>query len=340
MNSADVFLDVSVVLCTYNPRRQILEHTLRGLREQSLDQARWELIIVDNASSENEKPTEELLHGIRNATIIHEAKPGLTNARLCGIRSAKGLILVFVDDDNVLASNYLQVAFELAQKNPAWGAFGGKVIGVFEKPLPQTLRPFEGYLACRNLPIDEFILTKQHLTKTHFGSVAKYLPLGAGLVLVKPAIQQILRVLEQRSQIVFSDRIGKDSLACGADYEMSLILLTTDWNVAYTNQLSLDHLIASFRTSEDYLAKLVFEAKRTWVFLTSIYNVCPWNSIHPSTKWFRMIRSYFKLRAWKGGSERLNWKGSCGVCSAQAELVGFRRCNEHVIRQVAELNHG
>ena len=45
-------LEVSVVVPTHNPRRDYLERVLEALAEQTLDRSRWEMVIVDNASSE------------------------------------------------------------------------------------------------------------------------------------------------------------------------------------------------------------------------------------------------------------------------------------------------
>ena len=42
--------ELSVVVCTHNPRRLFLERTLEALRRQQADFARWELVLLDNAS--------------------------------------------------------------------------------------------------------------------------------------------------------------------------------------------------------------------------------------------------------------------------------------------------
>ena len=42
--------DLSVVLCTYNPRPRVLAEVLDALREQTLPKDRWELVVIDNNS--------------------------------------------------------------------------------------------------------------------------------------------------------------------------------------------------------------------------------------------------------------------------------------------------
>jgi glycosyltransferase involved in cell wall biosynthesis len=46
--------EVSVVMPTHNPRREYLARTLEALKKQTLDRSRWEVVVVDNASSEME----------------------------------------------------------------------------------------------------------------------------------------------------------------------------------------------------------------------------------------------------------------------------------------------
>ncbi len=63
---------------------------------------------------------------------IREEELGLTPARLRGIAEAKGDLLVFVDDDNVLRCDYLEVASRISATHPYLGAFGGSIEAEFE----------------------------------------------------------------------------------------------------------------------------------------------------------------------------------------------------------------
>ena len=97
---------VSVVLCTWNPRREILSRVLESLARQTLAAAEWELVVVDNASY---PPVEVALPAgceIQCRKVV-EPVVGLAAARIRGIREARGELLVFVDDDNVLDADYL-----------------------------------------------------------------------------------------------------------------------------------------------------------------------------------------------------------------------------------------
>lgn len=337
MTSADSSFHVSVVICTHNPEKLALAKTLEALRQQTLEKHLWELILVDNASDQEFAPSLELLNGFEHAVILKEPNLGLTHARLRGAGAAKGEVIVFVDDDNVLSPIYLETAFQLHQANPNWGAFGGRVTPQYSDPIAEDLKQYEGYFACRNPKEHEVVLTKSHLTCAELGRVAGFLPLGAGMVVCKKAYGDFLSHFSQRKKLFFTDRKGINSLSCGADYDLSLLLLKLNWNVAYSAELTLTHLIAPFRTDARYIANLVFEAKRTWVLLSGLYSACPWKEIHPSSKHLRMLRAYFALSAWQGKQKYIEWVGACGVFQGQSQLKAFRRENHAEIFSLQEL---
>ena len=45
-------MNLSVVICTHNPRADYLKRTLESLRGQTLPQQKWELVVIDNGSAE------------------------------------------------------------------------------------------------------------------------------------------------------------------------------------------------------------------------------------------------------------------------------------------------
>ena len=77
---------LSVIIPTHNPNWNYLRQVLEALAAQTLDHSQWELVIVDNASSEMGDGRWEM-GGIPNARIVREERLGLTNARLRGFAS-------------------------------------------------------------------------------------------------------------------------------------------------------------------------------------------------------------------------------------------------------------
>lgn len=143
---------VSVVIPTHNPRMDYLARVIDALRQQTLAKDLWELVIIDNGSREALAVASSQSSGVSrktnivdlswhpNARIVREEQLGLTFARLRGFAEAKGELIVLVDDDNVLAPDYLQTAMRLAQKHPKLGAFGGKCLPEFEVEPPEWLK--------------------------------------------------------------------------------------------------------------------------------------------------------------------------------------------------------
>src|SRR5262249_1907597 len=113
---------LSVIICTHNPRRDYFSRCLEGLRAERFPHSQWELVVVDNAS-------DELLEGRVDlswhpaARVVREETQGLTSARLRGIRESRGDFLIFVDDDNVLDPDFLEMAVRIARERPFLGSW-------------------------------------------------------------------------------------------------------------------------------------------------------------------------------------------------------------------------
>ena len=56
----------------------------------------------------------------------------MTCARTAGIKSSRGKYVIFVDDDNVLAEDYLEQVITIFEKNAKMGVIGGKCIPEYE----------------------------------------------------------------------------------------------------------------------------------------------------------------------------------------------------------------
>jgi len=115
--------ELSIIICTHNPRQDYLSRTLDALRAQTLPMAEWELLVVDNASHSPVAASISLTWH-PNARHVKEEVLGLTPARLRGIQEAQGQVLVFVDDDSLLESSYLELAMGIAKSRPDRGLLG------------------------------------------------------------------------------------------------------------------------------------------------------------------------------------------------------------------------
>ena len=128
-------LSVSILISTHNPDPSLFERTLSSIATQTLDASEWNLIIVDNASAQ---PIRQSRNQGKNCRIIREERLGLTFGRLAGIEESDGEILVFVDDDNVLAPDYLETAIGIFHSEERLGLAGGIIEPEWCDELPET----------------------------------------------------------------------------------------------------------------------------------------------------------------------------------------------------------
>ncbi len=96
--------DLSVIVPTHN-RTEYLPGLLASLASQSYPAERWELIIVDDGSSDG---TDRFVEGYRgprprNMRVIRQPQSGVACARNNGARVAHGRGLLFLDDDMIAA---------------------------------------------------------------------------------------------------------------------------------------------------------------------------------------------------------------------------------------------
>lgn len=130
---------VSAVICTHN-RSAYLKKAIRSLIDQTLTRDGYEIIVVDNASTDDTKALFDSFGGITNARYIHEPVLGLSQARNTGWRSAAGRYVAYLDDDAMAAPDWLERivrSFETVQPGP--GCLGGKVAPIWETPRPAWL---------------------------------------------------------------------------------------------------------------------------------------------------------------------------------------------------------
>ena len=144
-------ISISAIICTHNPRPDYLRRVLDALKAQTLPKEQWELLLVDNASV---KPLARSwdLSWHPQARQIREDELGLTPARLRGIAEAEGGLLVFIDDDNILAPDYLERAAAIPGSYSHIGVFGaGTLEPEFEEEPEPAVRPWLRMLALRTV---------------------------------------------------------------------------------------------------------------------------------------------------------------------------------------------
>ncbi len=102
-------MKLSFVIPAHNEERY-LGHCLESiLREAGKQDWAYEVLVVDNASSDGTRALAESFPGVR---VVSEPVKGLTRARARGLREAKGDILAYIDADSRLSENWFRILEE------------------------------------------------------------------------------------------------------------------------------------------------------------------------------------------------------------------------------------
>jgi len=96
--------DLSVVIPTYN-QADLLRECLRAIREQTLDPSAYEIIVVDDGSTDH---TARVLGEADHTVVVRlPTNRGRSAARNAGIARSRGPLVVFIDSDVVVRRDFL-----------------------------------------------------------------------------------------------------------------------------------------------------------------------------------------------------------------------------------------
>lgn len=134
---------ISVVICTHN-RATLLADALQTLCEQTLDKSEYEVIVVDNNSTDRTRSVvEEFCCKYPNIHYCIETKIGLSHSRNRGWQEAQGIYVAYTDDDCKLPPHWLAVAKEIIEQVSP-GVFGGDILPFYNMPKPKWFKDAYG----------------------------------------------------------------------------------------------------------------------------------------------------------------------------------------------------
>jgi glucosyl-dolichyl phosphate glucuronosyltransferase len=131
--------DVSVVVPTHN-REALLARTLDPLVEQRVDGICYEILVVDNNSTDRTRAVVEN-HASTWPEIRYffEARPGVSHARNTGIAAARAPIVAFIDDDVEADPGWVASIKRTLDAHPEVDCVGGKIEARWSTPPPAWL---------------------------------------------------------------------------------------------------------------------------------------------------------------------------------------------------------
>jgi glycosyltransferase involved in cell wall biosynthesis len=252
---------VSVILCTYNPRIDILEWALDSLDKQTLAKSKFELIVVDNNSVpplEDDKLRQGRLVSLR---LIRESRQGHIFARCAGITESKTELLVFIDDDNYLDSDYLENALKIKENEPKIGLYGGISRAVLERPIPAWKEKLLPFLAVRDYGPESITSFEDKW--------GEWEPIGAGMVSRRDVAEQFVHLVETTPFAGTLGRKGKNLLSHD-DSLFARMANQLGYACSYQPSLKLSHFMKASRLRCLHLARTLHGHGRSYAILQRI----------------------------------------------------------------------
>lgn len=135
---------ITVIICTYN-REKYIGQLLDSLAKNDYPESDYEIVLVNNNSTDNTRLICERFaanHQNISFRYVEEHEQGLSAARNRGIKEAKGDIVIYVDDDALVDSDYIRTYAEHFSSFPETMAAGGPIEPLYETKEPSWMSPY------------------------------------------------------------------------------------------------------------------------------------------------------------------------------------------------------
>ncbi len=234
---------ISVVIPTYNGSKY-LNLCLKSLAEQTLDKELYEVLIVDNNSTDD---TQDIIKSYikKNTNFYYfvEKIMGGSHARNVGWAKSRGEYVAFIDDDAIADPSWLREMINFINNYPDAKAFGGPYIGYSEIPIPGWYPPEIGsnYLGNKVKTIN---LKGEWLTGTNMVFKKDIFNMFGGL----------------------NEELGPKGNTCidGEDTEFLLRLKKNNIPIYYSPDIIVKHLIAKNRMNLKTLFTSAYNSGRNY----------------------------------------------------------------------------
>lgn len=284
---------LDVCICTHNPRADILRLTVDSLAAQSVASSAFRVLLIDNASAPlltaaALEPLDQ--RGIEHRIVV-EPRLSLSRARIRAIDETCGDWILFVDDDNELQSDFIEIGLSLINSHPEYGCFGGKLF------LPEHLRPvawvkpFLPYLGIKDYGDDVIVGDKDEW--------GPWEPAGAGAWVHRRVLEAYKSQSLQNEDFFKLGRTGHNNLASCDDSILMRGAVRIGMKSAYEPSLVLHHHISPHRFRFKYLMRLMYAYGGSHVVLETLLR-------GPQTlpDYYRTDGAFYKLLRWAFDREK------------------------------------
>ena len=243
-------VDFSVGIRTYNGEKQLPELLERLRSQRHTDDFSWEVVVVDNNSTDN---TAQIIQGYQAnwpetvpLRYILETQQGASYARQRLIQTARGTFIGFLDDDNLPDSDWVAEAYRFGQAHPQAGAYGSKICANYEVDPPAGFERIAQFLP---------IVERQEplcFTSSPLHNRKGVLPPGAGLT-----IRRQVWLDSVPNSLRLKGPVGTSLAAKGEDTEALYYVKKAGWEIWFNPTMKIEHYIPKQRMERDYLLRFM-----------------------------------------------------------------------------------
>jgi glycosyltransferase involved in cell wall biosynthesis len=287
----------SFLLCGHNSRPDLIRRVLEACQKQEELGAEDEILMIDSGSASPLQIPEGLERRVR---LVREEAPGLARARVRGIRESRGEILVFVDDDTVLAPNYLKEARRILRERPYLGAIGGQLLPEYEGPLPLPEMYYRERLAIREFKGEHWSNRWDDFATS---------PIGGGMVVRREVAGEWAQRCEETPWRMEMGRKG-NALSGGEDFDLLHTACEMGLGKGIFASLQLTHVFPAHRLTEDFLVRITEGNARSGLLLKGLLEP---DVFLPRLTWPARLRLFMESLRKSQLNRRLLWAETMGA---------------------------
>lgn len=247
-------VDISVIICTHN-RAHMLPDVLDSIEKaETLENTAIELVIVDNASSDNtfqaiKKHAETSRFKINP---LKEPQRGKTFALNKAITNASGELLALVDDDHIVSKGYFKAIRSAMANYPGFNLFCGRIVPDWDGTEPRWIHDETRY-PIRPFPIPNFNMGDRVIEVQL--DKGMFIP-GAGNLVIKKSVFKNVGL--------FNERFGPKghNLQGGEDLEFIRRALNNGERLLYIPEILQYHQVDKEKLTLGYLVRKAYHRSR------------------------------------------------------------------------------